>query len=127
MSQLPGPTIAMSGGSSPDILAIAAAFIMHTGARHISFDLTDAQKKLLASPFSKAITMFALFYISTRSIKWTAILIVAYYLVLNMLLNENHPLNVFSPGWLISQGFIEKNSTDQSYTDLYTKNIGKFN
>ena len=116
----------VSGGSSPDLLAILASFVMHSAARHISFDLTDAQKKLLAMPLSKAVILAALFYISTRSIKWTFILLGLYFIVLNMLLNENHPLNIFSPGWLLAQGFIENNSTDKSYTDLYVKNMNMF-
>jgi hypothetical protein len=119
-----GPT--MSGGSSPDILAILAAFIMHSGARHINFELTDAQKKLLSTPFSKAVILSALFYISTRSIKWTGILLGTYYIAIHMLLNENHPLNIFSPGWLLAQGFVEKNSEDKSYTDLYVKNLNMY-
>ena len=114
------------GGSSPDILAIFAAFIMHAGARHISFDLTDAQKRLLSTPISKAVILAALFYISTRSIKWTFILLGVYFIIINMLLNENHPLNVFSQDWLLAQGFIEKNSKDTSYTDLYMKNVSMF-
>ena len=124
MSLPPPPPV--TGGSSPDMLAIAAAFIMHAGARHISFDLTDAQKKLLSTPFSKAIILSALFYISTRSIKWTIVLLGLYFIVINMLLNETHPLNVFSPGWLLAQGFIQKNSEDKSYTDLYMKNVSTF-
>jgi hypothetical protein len=120
------PSLPVTGGSGPDMLAIAASFIMHAGARHISFDLTDAQKKLLSTPFSKAIILAALFYISTRSIKWTIVLLGLYFIVINMLLNENHPLNVFSPGWLLAQGFIQKNSEDKSYTDLYMKNVATF-
>jgi len=119
-----GPT--MSGGTSPDILAILAAFIMHSGARHINFELTDAQKKLLSTPFSKAVILAALFYISTRSIKWTAVLLGTYFIVINMLLNEKHPLNVFSPSWLLAQGFVERNSQDKSYTDMYMKNVSMF-
>jgi hypothetical protein len=117
----------LSGGSGPDLLAILSSFIMHSASRHITFELTDAQKKLLAMPISKAIILAALFYISTRSVKWTIILLGLYFIVLNMLLNEKHPLNVFSPGWLLSQGFVENNSTDKSYTDLYIKNINMFN
>jgi hypothetical protein len=120
------PPAAISGGSSPDMLAILAAFIMHAGARHITFELTDAQKKLLATPLSKAVILSALFYISTRSIKWTIVLLAVYFISINMLLNENHPLNVLSPGWLEAQGFVEKNSTDKSYTDMYMKNVSLF-
>ena len=125
LPQSPPPT-QFSGGSSPDMLAIVAAFIMHAGARHISFELTDAQKKLLSTPFSKGIILAALFYISTRSIKWTIVLLALYFIVINMLLNENHPLNIFSPEWLLTQGFLQNNEVNKSYTDLYMKNIANF-
>jgi len=110
-SPLPLPTMPSqpAGGFiyKPDMFAIVASFLMHSGSRHLSFDLTDAQKKILAHPFSKAIIMFAMFYISTRNIKWSIILSITYFLLINMLLNENHPLNIYSKSWLVSQGFIK--------------------
>jgi hypothetical protein len=126
MSLPPSGPPQLSGGSSPDMLAIMAAFIMHSAARHINFELTDAQKKLLSMPISKAVILAALFYISTRSIKWTIVLLALYFIVINMLLNENHPLNIFSPGWLLTQGFLQNNEINKSYTDLYMKNISNF-
>ena len=91
-----------------------------------NFELTDAQKKLLSMPISKAVILAALFYISTRSIKWTIVLLALYFIVINMLLNENHPLNIFSPEWLLTQGFLQNNEVNKSYTDLYMKNIANF-
>jgi len=106
-----------------DLVAVASAFLMHTGARHLQFELTDAQKALVSHPVSKVIIMYAMFYISTRNIFWSTVMLCIYFITIYILLNENHPLNVFSPGWLIAQGYVKKNSTDPAYTELYRKNL----
>ena len=106
-----------------DIFAVMSAFLMHTGARHITFDLTNAQKQLLAHPVSKLVILSAMFYISTRSIVWSITLLAIYYVVINMFLNENHTLNAFSPSWLISNGYVEQHSRDSDYTEMYRKNL----
>ena len=106
-----------------DPIAVASVFLMHTGSRHITFDLTNAQKELLAHPVSKFVIMLAMFYIGTRSIKWSIVLIMLYFLTLNVLLNENNMFNVFSPAWLISKGFMDKYTEDPNYTEMYRKNL----
>jgi hypothetical protein len=106
-----------------DFLAIASAFAMHAGSRHITFDLTKAQKELISHPVSKVLIMFGMFYISTRSLMWSIILLFVYFLSIHMLLNENHRMNIFSPSWLMAKGFIDRNSQDPSYTELYRKNL----
>jgi len=126
MYSMSTPGIPITGGNSPDLIALFSTFIMHAAARHITFDLTDAQKKLLETPESKIVILAALFYISTRSLKWTFIFLGLYFLSIHMLLNEKHPLNIFSPGWLLAQGFVKNASTDASYTNMYLKNIQKF-
>ena len=114
------------GGYKPDLIAILASFLMHSGSRHLSFELTDAQKLLLSQPTTKAIIMFAMFYISTRNIKWSLILCILYFLAMNMLLNENHPLNIFSPAWLSSKGLIKNEGffdIGPNYNETYIKNL----
>jgi len=105
------------------MFAVASAFLMHTGARHITFDLTNAQKQLLSQPLSKLIILAAMFYISTRSLIWSTTLLVIYYVTINMFLNENHSLNVFSPSWLVANGYVEQHSYDPEYTEMYKKNL----
>ena len=106
------------------MLAIASAFLMHTGARHITFDLTDAQKALLSHPGSKLVIMLAMFYISTRNVLWSLVLICVYVVAVNVLLNEHHKLNVFSPGWLAGRGLAPSLLEEKlDYTELYKKNL----
>lgn len=105
----------------PDIMAIMSAFLMQSFARHTTFNLTDIQKKLLAHPISKSLILFAMFYLSTRSIKWSLLLLIIYFLLIQMLLNEHHPLNV------ISDSFKDSHSKEKgdNVVDLYFSNLQK--
>ena len=104
-----------------DPLAIASAFIMHTGNR--KDNLTAAQKEIVDHPISKMIILFGLFYITTRNLMWSAILIVLYYVLIFVLLNETHPMHVLSPKWLQDKGYISENTPSKwNLIDLYFKN-----
>lgn len=107
----------------PDIISIASAFLMHSGARHVNFNLTDAQKKILAHPMSKFVVMFAMFYVSTRSIYWSVLLLLIYFLAINMLLNENHALNILPKSWLVAEGFVNEEKGQTNVIDNYMANI----
>ena len=89
-----------------DLVSVASALFMHTGSRHMAFDLTDAQKRLINKPGAKLIIMFSLFYMSTRSLVWSSVLVATYFLAVNMLLNEHHPLHILPASWLKSEGFV---------------------
>lgn len=121
MSALPVPPPPL--GIDP--MAILSAFFLHVGARNIQFDFTAAQKRLMASPITRMVVLFAMFYVSTRSLLWSITLVLLYFLLISMLLNENHPLNVFSRSWLRNEGFanIEKEHADMSPFDIYRENL----
>lgn len=107
-----------------DPFSIASAFLMHTGSRHIQMDLTHGQKALLSHPAAKLCILGAMFYVSTRSLLWSAVLIIIYVLTVNILLNEKHAWNIFSRSWLVDKGFLsEKNQ--QSLQEMYIENINK--
>ena len=108
---------------SPDLMAICAAFLTQAGSRHLSFDLTDGQRKIMAHPVAKLVVLLGMFYFSTRNIGWSVTLLLIYYLAINMLINEKHPMNVLSPSWLVANGYVEKHSTDPEFTELYRKNV----
>ena len=111
-----------------DLFSIASTFLMHVGSRHVNIELTAAQKKVLSHPVSKIAILFAMFYISTRSIMWSIILILTYVVIINMLLNEKHPLNVFSQRWLQTEGIIDSKGypdDNKSPIDIYRENLKK--
>lgn len=97
---------------------------MHTGSRHVQMDLTHAQKMLLSHPIAKLCILAAMFYVSTRSLLWTTVLIVVYVLTVNVLLNENHTWNIFSRSWLVDKGFLSQ-KTEEDVKDMYMQNIQK--
>jgi hypothetical protein len=108
-----------------DPFSVVAAFFMHVGSRHIQFDLTDAQKQLISYPSSRFIILLAMFYISTRSLLWSCLLLAAYILLIYMLLNEKHPLNVFSRSWLQAHGFLPVKENEKTPVQLYMENIAR--
>jgi cell division protein FtsW (lipid II flippase) len=118
--------------AQPDILAILSTFLMHSASRHVSFDITEAQKKLIAHPISKIIILSAMFYIGTRSIRWTIILTILYIIMVRILLNENHSYNIYPRAWLKAEGFINDTpsklfkSMQMPLVDKYLTNIDKF-
>jgi hypothetical protein len=107
-----------------DPLAIASAFIMHTGNR--KDNLTAAQKEIIDHPISKMVILLGLFYITTRNIKWSVILLLLYYVLIYVLLNETHPMNILSYKWLANKGYIETNPSNWNLIDLYLKNHEHF-
>ena len=104
-----------------DPFVLISAFIMHTGSR--KDNLTDAQKDLVDHPVSKLTIILGLFYITTRNIKWSIILLLLYYVLIFVLLNEKHPMNILSYKWLLNKGYISDPSTWKSWNliDIYIK------
>jgi ABC-type multidrug transport system permease subunit len=91
---------------------IDAAFVngitmlfMQLGSRNFKFNFTEAQQKLLAHPVSQVLLLTAMFYAPTRNIFLSIIIVALYYLVTYVLLNELHPLNLYSTNWLKKEGF----------------------
>lgn len=107
-----------------DPVSIASTFLMHTGSRHLQMELTHAQKMLLSHPVTKLCILGAMFYVSTRSLLWSSVLIVTYVLTVNVLLNENHSWNIFSRSWLVDKGFLSEKKQEDA-KDLYIENINK--
>ena len=104
-----------------DPFVIASTFIMHTGNR--KDNLTAAQKEIIDHPISKLVILLGLFYITTRSIKWSIILLILYYVLIYVLLNETHPMNILSYKWLANKGYISDTSLSKwNLIDLYFKN-----
>jgi hypothetical protein len=80
-------------------------FFMQLGARNVQFQFTDAQKKILQHPYTQVFLMTAMFYAPTRNIVLSILLVLVYYVATRILLNEVHPLNIYSKRWLVREGF----------------------
>ena len=99
---------------------------VQVGSRFMQFDFTAAQKKLLEHPISQSLILLFMFYSGSRNFILSILMVVSYYLIIFILLNEKHPLNIYSKNWLIKEGFIEKDSVN-SLKQLYYKNINQLN
>jgi hypothetical protein len=98
-----------------DLTTAVAAFLMQVGARHITFEMTDAQRKLMQNPLAKGMVLFAMFYITTRNIIVAGLLVVGYFLLTMVLLNENHALNIYSRPWLKQHGFAKSKASGDGH------------
>lgn len=83
---------------------------MQLGSRNYQFNFTEAQQKLLKHPVTQVLLLVAMFYAPTRNIFLSIAIVVLYYLVTYVLLNELHPLNLYSTSWLKKEGFIVKDA-----------------
>lgn len=97
------------------------ALVSQIGARQLTFDFTEAQKKLFQHPYGQMLILYTMFYISTRSLLLSAVLIVLYVFLVNVLLNEHHPWNIFSRDWLKKEGFLDNSVPKRS--QLYHENL----
>lgn len=109
---------------NPDVLGVAAAFLTQVGARHLVFNFSTIQQKIISHPISQAVILFGMFYLSTRRLLFACLLLVLYYLLIFVLINEKHPLNMIPRQLLISEGFISPE--DKSPVQLYHENISLF-
>ena len=80
----------------PALVPLISVFMFHFGSKYITFDLTPAQKELFKHPLMKAIILVSMFYVSTRSIQFSILLMIIYFIMMHILLNENHKYNVIT-------------------------------
>jgi hypothetical protein len=106
---------------TPEMMGVAASFLTQVGARHLVFNFSAIQQKIITHPITQGLIMFGMFYISTRRLTFAVGLLVLYYLLIMVLLNENHPLNIIPRQWLISEGFLDAN--EKSPIDQYYENV----
>lgn len=97
------------------------AFMMNVGARHITFDMTEAQRKFMQHPAVKGGVLFSMFLVTTRKVTVAIVLTLAYFLIIHILLNENHEYNMFSRPWLVSNGFATQ--VHDSIAQRYKNNL----
>lgn len=97
-------------------------FFMQIGARFVQFRFTDAQKKIIEHPYTQCALLFAMFLASSRNILVSLFLVSIYYLIVQVLLNEVHPWNIYSKEWLQKEGFLEEDSVDK-LKNSYFKNL----
>jgi len=109
---------------SLDPLLILSLVVMNIGAKFLDIKLTDFQQKLIKNHLVQALILFSIVYIGTRDIIKSIIIVIMIYLLIYVLLNENHQFNIYSKRLLYNEGII------QNYNDIkdkYYLNIARIN
>ena len=109
---------------SLDPLLILSLVVMNIGAKFLDIKLTDFQQKLIKNHIVQSLILFSMIYIGTRDILKSIIIVGIIYLLIYVLLNENHEFNIYSKKLLYNEGIIQKYN---NIKDKYYLNIAKIN
>lgn len=96
--------------------------IAQVGARHLVFNFTDAQKKIITHPFAQGLILLGMFFVGTRNIYIALLSVSLYYLCVFILLNENHSMNILPRSMLKTESMHNEEKSSQS---LYYENISR--
>ncbi len=107
-----------------DPILMISLILMQIGAKYLDLELTEFQKKIIKNNFIQAIILFGIVYIPVRNVLKSIIIVCIIYLVIYVLFNENHKLNVYSKQWLYNEGIIKEY---ENLKDKYYKKIEKIN
>ena len=109
---------------SLDPLLIFSLVVMNIGAKFLDIKLTDFQQKLIKNHIVQALILFSMVYIGTRDILKSIIIVAMIYLLIYVLLNENHQFNIYSKKLLYNEGIIQNYN---NIKDKYYLNIARIN
>lgn len=109
---------------SLDPLLIISLVVMNIGAKFLDIKLTDFQQKIIKNHIIQALILFSMVYIGTREIFKSIIIVTIIYLLIYVLLNENHQFNIYSKKLLYNEGIIKSYN---NIKDKYYNNIAKIN
>jgi hypothetical protein len=105
-----------------DPLLIISMILMQIGARYLDLELTEFQRQIIKNRLVQAIILFGIIYIPVRDIKKTILIVFLIYLIIYVLLNENHRFNIYSKKWLYTEGIIKEYI---DFKDKYYMNLKK--
>ena len=88
-------------------------FVVQLGSRQIQYSFTDAQQRMFKLPVIQVVIMYFIFFSSTRKWHIAMFLTCLYYILMFVLLNDKHPLNVLPRFWLRKEGFMKDNESDK--------------
>lgn len=103
-----------------DPLLALSMVLIQVGSRHLDIELTEMQKKIIKDKNVQIVILFCIIYMSTRSILKSLILILIFYIFINILFNEKNKYNILSKKWLYKEGIL-KNYKD--IKSIYHNNL----
>jgi len=102
-----------------DPILIISLISMQIGAKYLDIQLTEFQKRLIKNNIIQALILFGIIYVPVRDVIKSALIVCLIYLIIYVLLNENHKLNIYSKKWLFNEGIIKE------YDDIKNKYYNK--
>ena len=91
------PPVPMPTGLFP----MFSVFMFHMGSRHLSFQFTETQQRLIKHPLVQALILLCMFFVSTKNLVLSIGLTIVYHMALYILLNENHKYNILPKSWVV--------------------------
>lgn len=107
-----------------DPLLSIALILLQVGNKYLKFDITKAQEKILVHPIAQLTMYSSVIYFTTRNFFLTAIIVFTSFLLLKILLNENHRYNLLPADWLYKEKLIKDRVASQK--ELYKDNMNKY-
>ena len=82
------------------MITVASIFVMQIGSRFLFQDLTPAQQQFLKLPMVQAVVLTSMFFVATRNVWASLAMVSTYWILTQVLLNENNAFHVYSVHWL---------------------------
>lgn len=108
------------GYQAIDPLFALSVILFQIGNRYLKINITKAQEEILMHPITQMLLYFTIIYYPIRNFYVAAFIAMTSYILYAILLNENHPYNIFPEKWLSEK---INNRPIFSYKDIYKNNI----
>lgn len=108
-----------------DPLFSIAIILLQVANKYLKYDITKAQEKILMHPLMQFSMYFCIIYFSTKNVLLSLVIVLVSFILLHVLLNENHKYNILSPVWLFQEKIVKEEVVSQK--DVYKQNINKYN
>jgi len=107
-----------------DPLLTLSLIFLQISNKYMQIPITKAQEKIIMYPFTQVAMFSIIVYYSTKNVLLTAVIVLIFYLLLNILLNENHKLNILPKYWLYEEHLLKEPAI--SYKETYKNNFEKY-
>ena len=109
--------------TSFDPLSSLLLIVLQISNKYMKLDITKAQEKIFFHPFTQTIMYFSVIYFTTRNVPLSLFIVLLTYILLYVLLNENHKYNILPKIWLYENKIISKYESDK---EKYIENLNKY-
>lgn len=87
--------------TNPYVNGLLAA-LMNTGVAHLSHELSPVSQRIYSSPWVRRLLILIMFFSGTRNFKISIVLTIVTIILVDVLLNANHPFTMLTPSTTMS-------------------------